>query len=302
MRAALRSGVRLLLAFILLVAGCSDTAEPAEGEPRLASLSPAVTSFVLAMGGRERLVAVSHYEADPAVADLPNAGDYLTVDWETLAAAEPTAVYVQAAADRLPAGLLTRASELDIDVRRVEIDLLTDAVIVMQDLLPRMPDEAAAQAALDAWREEVAAVAKASADLPQVDTLIVTGLDNGYGVAGPDTHLDDMLTIAGGTNAAPGPGYATLDAESLAATAAEVVIVLAPDGNPDVSGLAAALPAARVVIFGEPDDLLPGYNTAAQTRRMFDALHTVDNHAPTGRRPSEEPASASGLRPVGAWL
>ena len=62
---------------------------------RVASLVPAVTNMLLELDQGHMLVAVSNYDTDPRVQDLPRAGDLLTMDWEQIAAAHPTHIVVQ---------------------------------------------------------------------------------------------------------------------------------------------------------------------------------------------------------------
>ena len=262
------------LLILLLAAGCdAETGTPPPvGPPRIASLSPAVTSYVVAMNGGGQLVAVSNYEPGDGRADLPRVGDYLGVDWEALAEARPDVIFVQAAEGRLPEGLRGRAARLGVAVERVEIDAVDDGVRVMQRVLPYLADERIGRVMLDRWRQDLRRVGAESADRSPVSAVVVTGLANGINVAGPGTYLDELLTLAGGTNAVATPGYVTLDPESLAATGADVLLVLAPDGPPDTAAIKEALPSARVVVLDQPDDLLPGYNMAGLAGRMAGAL------------------------------
>src|SRR5437016_333708 len=68
-----------------LIGGCdrgkSDSSPLKEPSPRIASLVPAATDLIVAMGAGDHLVAVSDYDQDPRVANLPRVGAYQTIDW-----------------------------------------------------------------------------------------------------------------------------------------------------------------------------------------------------------------------------
>src|SRR5690348_14403504 len=67
------------------VAG-APTSTPAMSCPSIASLVPAATDLIIAMGSGDQLVAISNFDQDrPETHGLPKVGDYLTNDWERLA-------------------------------------------------------------------------------------------------------------------------------------------------------------------------------------------------------------------------
>jgi ABC-type hemin transport system substrate-binding protein len=71
-------------ALLTCIHGCEQRAATTttHTRPTVASLSPAGTDILVAIGAQDHLVAVSHYDTGkPAVSKLPGVGDYLTVDW-----------------------------------------------------------------------------------------------------------------------------------------------------------------------------------------------------------------------------
>src|SRR5947209_7829870 len=96
---------------------------PDAKHPTVASLVPAATDLILAMGLGNHLLAVSNFEPsrDPT-RNLPRVGDYQTTDWERLRALHPDLMIVQIAPDRLPAGLVQRAQEMNIRLVNVKLD------------------------------------------------------------------------------------------------------------------------------------------------------------------------------------
>src|SRR4051794_17936260 len=105
--------IAICVLLCLLVGSCEKRADstngptktPATGTKRIASLVPAATDMLLAMGAGDQLVAVSNFETSPRVKDLPRVGDYQSTDWETLGRLRPDVMIIQIAPGRLPAGL-----------------------------------------------------------------------------------------------------------------------------------------------------------------------------------------------------
>src|SRR5688500_9206998 len=130
-------GVRTLLGLVLLLAAGACERAPqggggAKAGKRVASLVPAATDMLLAMGAGDRLVAVSNFGTSPAVKDLPRVGDYQSTDWEGIARLKPDVMIIQIAADRLPAGMTQRAAELGVELVNVKIYTLADVFEAMR--------------------------------------------------------------------------------------------------------------------------------------------------------------------------
>jgi iron complex transport system substrate-binding protein len=228
----------LAAAVVLLSLACArcdrpdQTAHaPAAKPPTVASLSPAGTDIIVAIGAQDHLVAVSNYDlGKPAVSGLPAAGDYLTVDWERLASLRPDVLVVQVREAAAPAGFKDRAAGLGIRPVYIHIDDLADIATSAGTVGAAIDEPARAAVAERALREKLAAVARSVAGRPRVRTLVMTD-EVGAGAAGPGTFLDEILTIAGGANAAAGEGagYPGVDREKIIALAPEAVLHLLPD-------------------------------------------------------------------------
>jgi len=201
-------------------------------EPRIASSVPAATDLLLGIGAGDHLVGVSNYDDDPLAAGRPKIGDYQLIDWEKLISVHAQLLVTQYSPGRIPSGLEDRCRQLGIGIVNMRLNSLDDVFVSMTQLgqAVQLPQAAARKIAdiqqrLDAIRQRVA-------NLPKIKTALVTGED-GRGLAGAGTYLDELLTIAGGTNAAASLGqpYPTVDREQLMALAPDVVIQLIPDGN-----------------------------------------------------------------------
>ena len=278
---------RLLAALTLvLLAGCGrDAPTPvATTRPgvRVASLVPAVTNLLLGVGERDALAAVSNYDIDPRVADLPRVGDLLSVDWEQIAAARPTLIVVQINPDKLPPELGRRAAELGVELVNVRLNTLDDIGQTLATLQAKIDPGG------ESWRERfdarLDAVRARVAGLPKVSTLLALKPDATF-VAGPGGYLDDLLALAGGANALPpdSPPYPTLDRERLLSLRPAKVFMILSDSNEGTFDQAERFardlppqwPARRgdVSWTGDPYALVPGWGVLDLADEIAGAIH-----------------------------
>jgi iron complex transport system substrate-binding protein len=236
--------IALVLAGILI--GCgkapSESASPATrpGAPTVASLVPAATDLLIAMGRSDRLVAVSNYDT-PRGLDrvLPKVGDYQTTDWEQIRAIRPAVMVRQFAPDRVPPGLKERCAELDIRLVNLRIGRLREvfaAIDTLGEAVEAKQDAAALAAKIEG---QLAGVRKRVAGRPAPRVLLVRD-EIAEQVIGPGEFLDDLLAIAGATNAAGhlGSPYPAIDRETLRAIDPDIIIQLLPDAAPQRVDLA----------------------------------------------------------------
>lgn len=286
-----------LLIVAFLAAGCEErtpnrppgtrpaAARPTVARPAAASVSPAATDILVELGAQDHLVAVSNYDAGkPAVAGLPQAGDYLTVDWERLGQLRPDVLVLQAKEASAPEGFKQRADALGIRPVYIHIDTLDDIYATAKTIGDAIAEPEKAAEAERALRARLDAVARSVKDRPRVRTLLVTSV-SGTGAAGPGTFLDDLLTIAGGDNAASGEGqrYPRLDREEIVALAPEAVLHLLPEqpepvieearrfwaSMPDVPAVA----NGRVYYLTDPSIMHPGLKVGETAEEFASRLH-----------------------------
>jgi iron complex transport system substrate-binding protein len=253
--------------------------------PTVASLSPAATDILLAIGAQSHLVAVSNYDArKPGALGLPAAGDYLTVDWERLTVLKPEVLIVQVRENAAPAGFKQNAGELGIKPLFIHIDNLADVSTATLEIGAGINEREKAAAADAEMRKRLADVAKSVKDKPKVRTLVVTD-EGGAGVAGTGTFLDELLTIAGGTNAAAGesPGYPGVDKEKILTLKPEAVLHLLPAKSAhsieEAKRFWASLPevpavqSGRVYYLTDPSVMQPGLGVGNVAKMFADCLH-----------------------------
>ena len=316
-RRAAPGRLRAILLTVSLLAGCDDGAatappqastRPQVKQPAVASLSPAATDILLAIGGREHLVAVSNYDrGKPPVNGLPAAGDYLTVDWERLGALRPGVVVVQARETSAPAGFKQRAEKLGIRPVYIQIDTLADISVATRAIGEAIGETEKASAAERAMRDHLDAVARSVAGRPRVPTLVVTD-EGGAGAAGPGTFLDDLLTVAGGSNvvAAERKAYPGLDREKIVSLRPEAVFHLLPEkpqpvledarrywaSMPDVP----AVKNGRVYYLTGPSVMHPGLKVGDVAEQFAAKLHPdrSQRSAPEGPHKPQAQRGTSG--------
>lgn len=267
----------------------ATTAAPAAAgvvltRPTAASLSPAAEDIICAIGATQHLVGVSNYDATPAAAGLPRVGDYQSVDWEKLTALHPDLVIVQIAPDRLPPGLADRCAALPAKLVNVQIETLADIHREMLDLGTDLNEQSAAQTAAADLQRRLDDLRQRYANLPRVRTLLVDE-SAALSVIGPGTFLDELLTIAGGSNVMPAgtSRYPSIDRETLEALAPSAVVLILPSASPQVREQAtqfwAAMPQVpavrehRIIIIDDPRAQIPGAAVAQIAQQLAAALH-----------------------------
>jgi iron complex transport system substrate-binding protein len=288
------AGPRPFALVLALLASCdrghttAPTTRPAN--PTIASTVPAVTDLIIGMGARDRLVAVSTYDRDRAdVGAMPKAGDYDTVDWELLATLRPAVLITAIAPDRRPAGFRERAAGLHIALDNVQVNKLDDLDPALAKIGEALDEPALATAAERRMHDRFDAVRHRVAGLQPVPALILHSGD-ASAVAGPGTYLDDLLTLAGGRNAAASLGqpWPTVDRETLASLHPDVVLLLLPNATPAAVAAATAtwdrMPGRRrLCVITDDYALQPGWHLPDLADRFTECLHP----SPSTTRPAD---------------
>ena len=274
------------------IAGCDDkptaiaTTRPApDVHTKIASLVPAATDLILGMGAADHLVAVSNY--DPAEIDgrtLPRVGDYQGPAWEMIATLHPQVMIIQMSPDRLPAGFTQKAERLGIQLVNVRLNTVADVMEAIPQIGRAIGEPTKADALATRLSARLDAIRKKSAGLPPVKTLLTLN-ETGETLVGIGTFLDDLLTIAGGQNAAIplGAAWPKADSETLMDLKPDAVILLKPNAKPEALKAAQSawnrlpnIPAAknrRIFLIHDPSVLLPGSHIADIAEEMFQDLH-----------------------------
>ncbi len=214
-------GAALAGAFALVAASAQSPAQP---QQRIVTLAPSLTEIVYAVGCGPQLVADTTYDDFPAAArSLPHVADLVNVDLERLSALHPTKVLALHDQEREAAPI---ASRLHIDVTYLpnrNIDDIFGDIQRVGQVCGTSPSAARLSRAMHA---RIAAVAKRAAryrDRPRVLFL----LDLPGFTAGSLSFLNDLISLAGGVNAAGTihQAYPDVSSESVLAMDPEVLII-----------------------------------------------------------------------------
>jgi ABC-type Fe3+-hydroxamate transport system substrate-binding protein len=221
-----RSWPALGLVVAVLAGACGRSAAPVGDPParRLVVMAPAGAEIVAALGAVEEVVAVGDFVAwPPVLAARPRVGAYDAPSLERILALGGN-VYVTA---RSQAGQRALARLADLGVEIVELDTATyagtlESIAMLGAKLGREPQAAALAAEIG---ERVAAVRARAASAPARRVLVVVGREPLY-VAGPGSHLDELVRAAGGENVAADAlaPYQLLSLEAALARRPEVIL------------------------------------------------------------------------------
>ena len=173
------------------------TVELAHPPERIVSLVPSATATLERLGARDRLVARTDYDTAQALEHLPSVGGGLEPSMERLIAQEPDVV-VRFLAESDPE-TPTRLSHAGIPHVAVRPDRVDD-IEAMVELLGQLVDEP--QGAQELWGKIQDGLSEVAEKAPQEPPTVafLLGGDPPL-VAGPNTFLDDLLTVAGARNA-----------------------------------------------------------------------------------------------------
>jgi len=251
----------------------------------VASLVPAATDLILDMGAGGHLVAVSNYDERRAETDpLPRVGDYQSTDWEQIATLKPALMIRQFAPDRVPPGLQERADALGITLLNLQIEKISDILAAYITIGEAIGEPGQAMNARNRLQTRLESIRRMNLNEPKVRAAILIDAE-ATAVIGADTFLDELLSLAGGTNVAAGLGqrYPSIDREMLIRLDPDVIIQLLPGASPQVlsksqetwGGLRdlRAVRDKRVTTFSETFTLLPASRVADVASMFAEALH-----------------------------
>jgi iron complex transport system substrate-binding protein len=286
-----------LVALVICTLGCEKgqnvpttrpTIEPAPAiakSPKIASLVPAATDLIIAMGASDHLVAISSWDKDRAdVSGLPVGGDYDGPDWEKISQLRPSIMIVFMAIDRMPGGIKQRADELGIQLVNVKTERVADIFQTIDDLGKLLNEPQKASQLSRKMHSQLDAVAQRVAGKEKIPTLLARD-DAGFALIAGDTFADDLLTLAGGKNVAGDfqMRYPTVDAERVLQLSPRVVFQLMPNASPQVVQQSMtmwnkldSLPAVRdkhVYVLTDWYVLQPGSHIAELAEQFAQKLH-----------------------------
>lgn len=205
--------------------GSSPTPAPSAAPARrIVVVAPAAAEMLDALGAADRIVGIGDYVTEPeSIAGLPRVGAYDSPNVEVVLSLEADMLMTAASEAALPSN--ARLESLGVHVLALDTSTYEGVYASLAEVGRAVGREHEAQDVARRMRDELAGIARRVEGLPRKSVLFVVGKDPIY-VAGPGSHLDQMIALAGGTNVAHdvGSAYARLSMEAILERAPEVII------------------------------------------------------------------------------
>jgi iron complex transport system substrate-binding protein len=200
-----RSIARRLPALAALLAPCAcglgerPSVDPHPGAPqRIVVMAPAAAEMLEALGATGSIVGVGDFVGDPpAVKDLPRVGAYNAPNVERVL--ELRADLFLTSASEAAATAHGRLQALGLRVVALDTSTHHGLFSSLAELGRLLGLEERAGALEQRMRAELDAIRRTADGLPRRRVLFVVGREPLY-VAGPGSHLDEMIALVGGVN------------------------------------------------------------------------------------------------------
>jgi len=196
---------------------------------RVVALAPSLTEIAFAVGGGGQLVGrTSHADYPPEAKDLAVVGTYVNLNMERIALLRPDLCL--AVRDGTPFKAVQDLERLGIPVFSVDtrtLDEIVEAVRAVGNVLGRGLEADRVARGMQQDLERIRRLVAGAASRPRVLYQISA---NPIISCGRGTHVDQLITLAGGFNTAAGAtGYPRFGAEQALALAPDVVILSSMD-------------------------------------------------------------------------
>lgn len=196
-----------------------------ENPRRVVSLAPSITEIVFALEQGHRLKGATVYSDYPQAAKrLPRVGSYVHLDLEKIVALKPDLCI--AVKDGNPLAVVRRLAQFNIPVYAVDprnLESVMETVQRLGDLLGASDKADLLVGDMQARIERVKTRVKSVAHVPRV--FLQIGISPIVSV-GTNTHIHELIVLAGGENAAAGPvPYPRFSKEQVIGLAPEVFII-----------------------------------------------------------------------------
>lgn len=292
--------MRRLVFVLLLSCGLLAAAPP----NRIVSLAPSITEMLYALGLGPRVAGDTTFCTYPAEArSKPKVGTFLQPDYERILSLRPDLVLVI----KNPIGVTQKLRSLGLRAEEFDQDKVGDILASLERIgaLTGKADEAARLAG--SLRAQLDEVRRATAARPRRSTLFLVGRSTGtlQGMVGtgPGTFIDELMQLAGGSNALAGAPmqYPNVSLEQILTRDPEVILDMGDfahaEGRPgqpeaQIQALWAAYPRLRAVrdhrvkVISSDVLVRPGPRMGEAARALLALIHPeVQLKAGAGKRP-----------------
>ena len=198
--------IKIILCVILLilVAACSDRPSSANNihtvPERIVVMSPAVAEMLAALDLLDRVAGIGQFGPWPkTIADRPVVGGYDSPNVEQILALG-TDIFLNVKSHAAVAAQ-QRLADAGIEVMELDTSTYVGVFNTLEKIGERFDRGEAARQLAQQIRTDVDNVSRLTRKLPKQRVLFVVGRDPVY-VAGPGSHIDHLIRIAGGENIA----------------------------------------------------------------------------------------------------
>jgi iron complex transport system substrate-binding protein len=260
-----------LLALLLAAGPRAHLGPPAPAQARrIVTMAPALSEVVLALGARDRLVGVTRFDDDPRTAALPRIGGYNDPQPEAVLALHPDLALAEPAPQNH--GSVDTVARLGVPVEAFPLSSVADieqAIVGIASLLGLQQRGTELLAQL----EQARATARAHAKRPGPRALLVFGLQP-LVVAGPGSFAGELLSDAGGRNAAANSDkpFFRLSAEAAVRSAPDLIVLCGIEAQPGRAAIP-GLEKTRVATLRSTALLHPGPRLPEALADLAAALH-----------------------------
>jgi iron complex transport system substrate-binding protein len=226
----------LAFALAIVVAPAHQTRALAAHPPaRIVSTLPSITETLFALGLGDRVVAVSqHCRYPPQVLALPKVGTFVRPDVERIVTLKPDLVVISDRAGDFG----NRLKALQVPFVVVPSRTLSDVTLAIRQIGTAAGIESHAREVAEGIERRLDDIRRLAVAKPRPRVLLILGRNpqalTGMVAAGRDSYLNELITVAGGTNVLDEPGVPPYPHISL-----ENVLQLKPDVIVDVIDMSA---------------------------------------------------------------
>jgi iron complex transport system substrate-binding protein len=259
------------LAFLLATGPRAHLGPPVPAQvQRVVTMAPSLSEMVLALGARERLVGVTRFDDDRATAGLPRIGGYNDPQPEAVLALHPDLALAEPAPQNH--GSVDTVARLGVPVETFPLSTISDIEQAIRGIAALLGVQRRG-AELVAQLEDARAAARANARKPPPRALLVFGLQP-LVVAGPGSFAGELLSDAGGRNAAADSDkpFFRLSAEAAVRSAPDVIVLCGIEAQPGRAPIR-GLEKTRVATLRTTALLHPGPRLPEALADLAAALH-----------------------------
>jgi iron complex transport system substrate-binding protein len=194
--------VKGITGVLVAIATCVALGQAREAPSRIVSTSPSTTEMLFALGLGDRVVGVSQFcRYPPQVTSLPRVGTILRPDFERIVTLRPDLVVVT---DRNP-DFAARLTAAQIPFVAVATTTLADVSSAMLRIGAAAGIESHARTVVGDIEAQLLNIRRRAGSGPRPRVLLIMGRTpdalTGIVAAGAGSYLNDLIEIAGGTNA-----------------------------------------------------------------------------------------------------